>query len=66
MNIFQPILLFDSFILPADIIFYYFPQSIKSDISYSSTHQKSGLLQTMHTDFLAKMQWLLYWKHSVK
>lgn len=30
MNIFQPIPLFDSFILPAEIIFHYFPQSIKS------------------------------------
>lgn len=30
MNIFQPILLFDSFILPADIIFHYFRQWIKS------------------------------------
>lgn len=37
MNIFQPILLFDSFILPAEIIFHYFPQSIKS-VTFDIAH----------------------------
>lgn len=39
MNVFQPILLFDSFILPLDIIFPDFWQSI-NDVRYKSIHTK--------------------------
>lgn len=39
MNVFQPILLFDNFILPLDIIFPDFRQSI-NDVWYKSIHTK--------------------------
>lgn len=64
MNIIQPILLFDSFILPADIIFHYFPQSIKfvtGDISQYTPNVCQSCCKLCAVSFRPKCSDSLIW-----